>query len=80
MLRTATQNLPNSEVIIMNLCGLLLALMNKEGKSNLLAREGEDLLNRARKLNPANKNHYLYAGAFARIENPAPRFNINKAK
>ena len=65
MKRTATQNLPDNEVIIMNLCGLLLGLMNKDGKSNLLAREVEDLLNWARDLNSVNKKNYLYAGALA---------------
>lgn len=70
LLRTAAQNLVNSEIIIMNLCGLLLALMNKEGKSNFLARKVEDLRNRARKLNQANRENYLYAGVIARIVNP----------
>lgn len=67
LLRTAVQNLPNSEVIIMNLCGLLIGLMNKEGKNNLMAREVEDLLNRVRELNPANAKQRLYAGALTRI-------------
>ena len=63
MQKTVTQNLPDTEVIIMNLCSSLLAPMNKDGKSNLLAREVEDLLNRARELNLVNKKNYLYAGA-----------------
>lgn len=37
--------------------------MNKDGKSNLLAREVEDLLDRARDLNLVNKKDYLDAGA-----------------
>ena len=67
LLRSAVQNLPSSEVIIMNLCGLLIGLMNKEGTNNLMAREVEELLNRVRELNPANRKHHLYAGALARI-------------
>ncbi|MHB8948012.1 MAG: hypothetical protein ACYC4S_02980 [Rhodoferax sp.] len=63
MQRTATQNLPDTEVIIMNLCSSLLAPVKKDGKCRLLAREVQDLLDRARDLNLVNKKDYLHAGA-----------------
>lgn len=67
LLRTAVQNLPNSEVVIMNLCGLLIALMSKEGNDGPMALEVKGLLDRVRELNPFNKKHHVYVEALARI-------------
>lgn len=66
LLRGAVQNLPNSEVVIMNLCGLLLGLMSTQGKSDALVHEVKELLARVREINPANKKYHLYANALAR--------------
>lgn len=67
LLRTAVKNLPNSEMVILNLCALLIGLMNKEGKSEDLIQEVRALLDRVFVLNPANKKYQLYAGALARM-------------
>ena len=66
LLRSAVQNLPNSEVVILNLCGLLIGLLGKEGRNDAVVREIKDLLERVHTLNPANKKYHLYAGALAR--------------
>jgi len=66
LLRTAVQNLPNSEVVIMNLCGLLIGLMRKEGKTDALTHEVKGLLERVGELNPANKKYHLYLEALNR--------------
>lgn len=68
LLRTAVQNLPNSEVVIMNLCGLLIGLMRKEGKTDALTHEVRGLLERVGQLNPANKKYHLYLDAVNRGE------------
>ncbi len=68
LLRTAVQNLPNSEVVIMNLCGLLIGLMRKEGKTDALVHEVKGLLERVGQLNPANKKYHLYLEAVNRGE------------
>lgn len=68
LLRTAVQNLPNSEVVIMNLCGLLIGLMRKEGKTDALVHEVKSLLERVGQLNPANKKYHLYLDAINRGE------------
>ncbi|MBT9506181.1 tetratricopeptide repeat protein [Rhodoferax sp.] len=68
LLRGAVKDLPNSEVIIMNLCGLLIGLMSKEGPNDLLLREATELLECVRRLNPANKKSQMYASALARLE------------
>lgn len=67
LLRTAAQKLPNSEVILVNLCGLLIGLMTKEGRTDALVLETRDVLDRVRHLNPANKKLPAYAGALARL-------------
>jgi DNA-binding response OmpR family regulator/Tfp pilus assembly protein PilF len=66
LLRTAVSNLPRSEVVIMNLCGLLIGQMSKQGPSEAISREVKELLERIRELNPANKNYHLYVSALAR--------------
>lgn len=67
LLRTALKDMPHSEVVIMNLCGLLLGLMHKEGKSDALVLEARELLERAKHINPGNKKHQAYAAAINRI-------------
>ncbi|MES2583639.1 MAG: tetratricopeptide repeat protein [Pseudomonadota bacterium] len=67
LLRTALRNLPNSEMVLLNLCALLIGLMNKEGKSEALVQEVQALLDRVFVLNPANKKYQLYMGALARM-------------
>ena len=69
LLRTAVKNLPNSETVILNLCALLIGLMNKQGQSEDLVQEVRALLDRVFILNPANKKYQLYAGALARMTN-----------
>jgi predicted Zn-dependent protease len=66
LLRTAVQNLPNSEVVIMNLCGMLIGQMRKEGKTDALTHEIKGLLERVGQLNPANKKYRLYLDAINR--------------
>ncbi len=63
LLRTALQNLPGSEVVMMNLCGLLIGQMRSQGKSDVLMREVVDLLKRVRQLNPANDKYRQYMSA-----------------
>jgi DNA-binding NarL/FixJ family response regulator/TolA-binding protein len=67
LLRTAAHKLPNSEVILINLCALLIGLLSKEGKSQQIAAEARDLLDRVRVLNNANKNYHVYTAALNRI-------------
>jgi tetratricopeptide (TPR) repeat protein len=67
LLRKAVETLPNNEVIITNLCGLLIGLMNKEGKSDSRMLEATGLLSRVRELNPANKKFPEYAAALTRL-------------
>lgn len=67
LLRTAAQKLPNSEVILINLCALLIGMLSKQGKSQPIATEARELLDRVRVLNIANKNYHIYTAALNRI-------------
>ena len=63
LLRTALQNLPGSEVVTMNLCGLLIGQMRAQGKSDALMSEVLELLERVRELNPLNEKYRQYMAA-----------------
>lgn len=67
LLRSAAGKLPNNEVILINLCGLLIGMLNKEGKSQQVASEVRDLLERVRQLNLGNKNYHIYTAALNRV-------------
>lgn len=67
LLRTALLQLPNNEVICVNLCGLLIGLMQKEGKTEALVLETRSLLQRVRELNPCNKKYSVCVLALARL-------------
>jgi hypothetical protein len=67
LLRTAAHKLPNSEVILINLCALLIGLLSKEGKNQQVAAEARELLDRVRLLNSSNKNYHVYTAALNRI-------------
>lgn len=68
LLRSAVKKLPTSEVMIVNLCGLLIAQMNKGGYSDALAAEARDLLDRVHEINPGNKKFYSYLLVLARLQ------------
>jgi len=67
LLRRAAEKLPNNEVILVNLSGLLISLLGKEGKSLAVASEARELLERVRRLNLGNKNYHVYIAALNRI-------------
>jgi thioredoxin-like negative regulator of GroEL len=67
LLRNAAKKLPNNEVILINLCGLLISMLSKEGKSQMIAAEARDLLDRVRRINLSNKNYHVYTAALNRI-------------
>lgn len=63
LLRKAVEMLPNSEVMIMNLCGMIIGLMKKQGRNEAMMHEAKSLIDRARELNPNNKKLYDYEAA-----------------
>jgi Flp pilus assembly protein TadD len=68
LLRTAVKKLPTSEVMIANLCGLLIAQMSKGGYTEALASEARLLLDQLHEINPGNKKFYSYSLVLARLQ------------
>ncbi len=67
-LREAIKKLPSSEVMPVNLCGLLIAQITKSGYTDTLAFEARELLDRVHTLNPGNKKFYSYSLVLARLQ------------
>jgi len=63
LLRQALQEMPSSETVMMNLCGLLIVQVKKSGRSDERLAGIRELLYRVQVLNPANKKQHEYTAA-----------------
>lgn len=70
LMRQALENLPNSDLMIMNLCGMMIGLMSKNGKDDSLIAEARELLERVRKINPANIKYNAYMSILNKLASP----------
>lgn len=68
LLRSAVQQLPGSEAVIINLAGLLIGQMSKEGYKDALGAQTLALLERVHEINPANKKYYAYTLVLSRLQ------------
>ena len=68
LLRAALKQLPGSEAVLINLSGLLIGQMSKEGYKDALGSEVSALLERVHELNPANKKYYAYTLVLTRLQ------------
>lgn len=68
----ALQAMPNNDLMMTNLCGMMFGRMQRTGKDDLAIAEIRDLLERVGRINPGNKKYHLYQGMLARMtaENP----------
>lgn len=71
LMRKALQTLPNSDLMIMNLCGMIIGLLSKNGKDDRLIFEARELLDRVRRINPANKKYNTYMNILNKLTNTA---------
>ena len=60
LLRKALSQLQYNTQFMINLCGMLIGLMRKEGKEDRLIYETRELLERVRKIDPTNKKYREY--------------------
>jgi len=67
LLRQALRNMPNNDLMLMNLCGMILGLMSKKGKDDGLIYEARELLERVRGINPSNKKYNAYLGTLNKL-------------
>lgn len=71
LIRQALQALPNSDLMITNLCGMMIGLMSKNGKDDRLIFEARELLDRVSKLNPSNKKYNTYMNILNKLSSPS---------
>ena len=67
LLRKAVQNLPGNILVITNLCGMLIGQMTQSGKDDRMIYEARELLDRVRKIDPANKKLTSYTKLLSQI-------------
>lgn len=68
LLRSAVEQLPGSEAVILNLAGLLIGQMSQEGYKDALAAQARALLERVHELNPANNKYYAYTLVLSKLK------------
>ncbi len=71
LLRKAVQNLPGNTLVITNLCGMLIGQMTQNGKDDRMVYETRELLERVRKIDPANKKLTTYTKLLGQLSSGA---------
>lgn len=67
LMRKALQALPNNDLMIANLCGMLIGMMSRDGKDDHLLLEAREHLDRVRQLNPNNKKYNTYMNMLSKL-------------
>jgi len=67
LLNTALKALPNNDLMLMNLCGMMIGLMSKNGKDDRMLFEARELIDRAKKINPVNKKYSAYVNSLNKL-------------
>ena len=67
LMKLALQTLPNNDLMITNLCGMMIGLMSRNGKDDSMIFEAREHLERARKINPANKKYNTYMNTLNKL-------------
>ncbi|TAJ80125.1 MAG: tetratricopeptide repeat protein [Gallionellaceae bacterium] len=67
LMRQALKNLPNNDLMIANLCGMMIGLMSRDGKDDRLIFEAREHLDRVRKINPGNKKYNVYVNILNKL-------------
>jgi tetratricopeptide (TPR) repeat protein len=70
LMRRALENLPNNDLMIMNLCGMMIGLMTRQGGDDAMIAEARDLLERVRRINPANRKYNTYMNMLNKMAMP----------
>lgn len=67
LMKQALLNLPNNDLMITNLCGMMIEWMAKSGKDDLMIAELGEHLERVRRINPANSKYNAYMKALNKL-------------
>jgi hypothetical protein len=60
LIRKALQSMPNNDLMMTNLCGMMIGVMHRTGKDDRMLFEAGELLERVSRINPANKKYHQY--------------------
>lgn len=71
LMKKALQTLPNSDLMLTNLCGMMIGLMSKNGKDDRLIFEAREHLDRVSKINPTNKKYNTYMNILNKLSSPS---------
>ncbi len=69
LLRQAVGAMPNNDLMLTNLCGMMIGLMNRTGKDAEMVTEARALLDKVGRINPANKKYTLYLNLLGKMAN-----------
>ncbi|MFA6970673.1 MAG: response regulator [Gallionella sp.] len=72
LMKQALLTLPDSDLMITNLCGMMLGLMSKNGKDERMISEVRQHLDRVSKINPGNKKYNNYMNILNKLANSPP--------
>jgi tetratricopeptide (TPR) repeat protein len=71
LMKKALQTLPNSDLMLTNLCSMMIGLMSKNGKDDRLIFEAREHLDRVSKINPTNKKYNTYMNILNKLSSPS---------
>ncbi len=72
LMKQALLTLPDSDLMLTNLCGMMLGLMSRNGKDERMMSEVRQYLGRVNKINPANKKYNAYMNVLNKLANSSP--------
>lgn len=67
LMRQAVKVLPNNDLMIANLCGMMIGQMGRQGKDDRMIFEAKELLERVRQINPNNKKYNTYMNLLSKL-------------
>lgn len=71
LMRQVLKTLPNNDIMITNLCGMMIGLMLRDGKDDRMIFEARGLLDRVSKINPSNNKYNSYLNILNKLTAPS---------
>lgn len=71
LMKKALLTVPDNDLMITNLCGMMIGLMSRNGKDDRMIFEVREHLDHVRKLNPSNKKYNTLTNALSKLASPA---------
>lgn len=71
LMKKVLLTVPDNDLMITNLCGMMIGLMSRNGKDDRMIFEVREHLDHVRKLNPSNKKYNTLTNALSKLASPA---------